>query len=136
MNLMRQATAVADTSMTCRGIPASVPAAREFVRATLADSPRIYDLELIAAELITNAIYHTSSGHEGGTFRLTVRYAPGYARLEVTDQGSGIWPLSIPDSGGLPEGGRGLVVVAALADEVGHRALDGRGHVMWAVVTW
>jgi len=136
MIVMRQATEVAETSITCPGIPASVPAARQFVRATLTGSPRVDDLELIAAELVTNAIHHTSSGREGGTFSLKVRHTPGQARLEVTDQGSGIWRPSTPDSGGLAESGRGLVIVAALADEAGHRAVDGRSQVTWAMVTW
>jgi len=41
--------------MTYPGTPASIPAARQFLRCVLAWSPRVDDLELIAAELMSNA---------------------------------------------------------------------------------
>jgi len=44
----------------------------------LPDLPaRADDMELIAAELASNAIRHTSSGQDGGEFTLTVRAEPG-----------------------------------------------------------
>ena len=46
-------------------------------------------MELIAAELASNAIRHTLSGQDGGEFTLTVRAEPGWARLEVSDAGTG-----------------------------------------------
>jgi anti-sigma regulatory factor (Ser/Thr protein kinase) len=122
--------------MTCRGIPASVPLARRFVRSALAHSPRIDDLELIAAELITNAIRHTPSGREGGTFAITIRRQLGRARLEVADQGNGPWRQPQPDGDDMAEHGWGLHIVAALADEIGHRTAVGGGQVMWADVIW
>src|SRR5258707_146064 len=51
MIISQQATEAAVTSLTYPGTPESVPAVRRFVRAILGHSPRVDDLELIAAEL-------------------------------------------------------------------------------------
>jgi serine/threonine-protein kinase RsbW len=133
-----QAARVAATSITYPGAPASVPAARRFVRSVLAGSPRVDDLESIAAELITNAIRHTPSGQVGGTFTVTVRHGSGWARLEVADQYAGQWqpwPLD-DDCDSVAEYGRGLAIVAALADEIGQGAAAGDTQIVWAEVTW
>jgi anti-sigma regulatory factor (Ser/Thr protein kinase) len=141
-------------SMTYCGTPASVSAARHRVRTTLRRSPRVDDAELIVAELMNNAIRHTPSGVAGGTFTLTVRQRPGWARIEVGDQGEARLlpagaggplvprpPPGVPPGGGPPdaaiaEGGRGLAIVAALADECGHEANAGRTRTSWAVLVW
>jgi anti-sigma regulatory factor (Ser/Thr protein kinase) len=130
-----QATKVALTSITYPGIPASVPAARRFVRGIFADSPRVDDLELIAAELISNALRHTPSGRDGGMVTITVRREPGRARLEVADQGHRPWRRP-PRHGGVAEHGRGLAIVAALADDMGHGVIAGQIRVTWADVGW
>ncbi len=136
MAVKQQATEATETSVTCPGTPESVPAARRFVRAILADSLRVYDLELIAAELVTNAILHTPSGQEGGMFTIRIRHQPGRARLEVTDLGGVPWPPAQPDGDSMAEHGRGLGIVAALADEVGYEVMAGQGQVIWADLTW
>ena len=108
-----------ETSITFPGLPAIVPSARRFVRGILADSPRADDMELIAAELASNAILtHTLSGSSGGEFTLTVRTAPGWARVEVSDSGTGEW--SAPRDGSADDQyGRGLAIIAAVADKLG-----------------
>ena len=68
-----------DTSITFPGIPAIVPAARRFMRGILEGSPSHADAELIAGELISNAIRHTPAGRDGGEFTVTIRTAPGWA---------------------------------------------------------
>jgi anti-sigma regulatory factor (Ser/Thr protein kinase) len=140
-------------SMTYCGTPVSVSAARHRVRTTLCRSPRVDDAELVAAELMNNAIRHTPSGVAGGTFTLTVRQRPGWTRIEIGDQGEARLPPAGADrrpaprpptgvpSGDRPdaaiaEGGRGLAIVAALADECGHEAHAGRTHTSWAVLVW
>lgn len=100
-----------DTSITFPGIPAIVPAARRFVRGILEGSPRTDDMELIAAELISNAIQHSPSGEEGGEFMITLRTEPGWARVEVADPGTGQWHPR--DADAETEYGRGLVIIAA-----------------------
>jgi anti-sigma regulatory factor (Ser/Thr protein kinase) len=124
------------TTITYPGTPASVPSVRRLVRRLLADSPRVDDLELIAAELATNAIRHTPSGQEGGQFTVTVRQRAGRARLEVADQGSGPW-LRMAAGGGCGSGGecgRGLSIVTALADEIGLCVQAGGWNVLWAEI--
>ena len=122
-----------DTSITFPGIPAIVPAARRFVRGILEGAPRDDDAELIAAELISNAIRHTPAGSGDGEFTVTIRTAPGWARIEVSDPGTGQWyPTGADDEA---EYGRGLAIVGALADKFGHDA-GTDGQTVWAEVTW
>jgi anti-sigma regulatory factor (Ser/Thr protein kinase) len=123
-----------ETSITFPGLPAIVPSARRFVRGILAGSPRADDMELIAAELASNAILHTPSGSSGGEFTLTVRTAPGWARVEVSDSGTGEW--SAPRDGSADdEYGRGLAIIAAVADKLGHD-IRADGQTVWAEVAW
>jgi anti-sigma regulatory factor (Ser/Thr protein kinase) len=125
-----------DTSITFPGIPAIVPAARRFVRGILEGSPCHADCELIAGELISNAIRHTPAGDDGGAFTVTIRTAPGWARIEVSDPGTGQWhPLSTDVDDDEAEYGRGLAIVGALAGKFGHDAGTG-GQTVWAEVTW
>ena len=108
-----------ETSVTFPGLPAIVPSARRFVSGILAGSPCAADMELIAAELASNAIRHSPAGRDGGEFTVTVRAGDGWARVEVSDTGTGLW---YPPDGGDPaaEYGRGLAIVAALAGKFGH----------------
>lgn len=123
-----------ETSVTFPGLPAIIPSARRFVRGILVGSPRADDMELITAELASNAILHSPSGETGGEFTLTVCTAPGWARLEVTDAGTGQW--SAPrDNSADDEYGRGLAIVAALADKLGHD-IRSDGQTVWAEVAW
>jgi anti-sigma regulatory factor (Ser/Thr protein kinase) len=101
-----------ETSVTFPGLPAIVPSARLFVRGIMDDSPRADDMELIAGELISNAL-HSPAGEPGGEFTVTVRTGSCWARIEVSDGGTGEWyPLS-----GCPrdddEYGRGMAIIAA-----------------------
>ena len=132
----QRAAKAALTSITYPGIPASVPAARRLVRGVFARSPRVDDLELIAAELITNALRHTPSGREGGVVTITVWREPRRARLEVADQGGRPWRPPPPHGNGVAEDGRGLAIVAALADDVGYGTAAGQRWVTWAEVGW
>ena len=123
-----------ETAVTFPGLLAIVPSARRFVRGILAGSPRVDDMELITAELASNAIRHTPSGQDSGEFTVTVRAEPGWARIEVSDTGTGEW--SAPQDGTLDdEYGRGLAIVAALADKLGHDIRAG-GQTVWAEVNW
>jgi anti-sigma regulatory factor (Ser/Thr protein kinase) len=122
-----------ETSVTFPGLPAIVPSARRFVRGLLAGSPRADDMELIASELITNSILHTPAG-EGGEFTVSVRAETGWARIEVSDIGTGQWHPR-PDSRPEDEYGRGLAIVSALADKLGHDA-SADGQTLWAEVFW
>lgn len=124
-----------ETSVTFPGLAAIVPSVRRFVRGVLADLPRADDMELIASELVSNAIRHTPAGDPGGEFTVTVRAGPDWARIEVSDTGSGEWHPD-PDSGSRDdEYGRGLAIIAALADKFGH-TVDASSQTVWAEVCW
>jgi len=130
----RKGAGTVETSVTFPGLTAIVPSARRFVRGILAGSPRADDMELIAAELTSNAIRHTPSGQDGGEFTVTVHTEPGWARVEVSDAGTGEW--NAPRGGSDDdEYGRGLAIVAALADKLGHD-IRANGQAVWAEVTW
>jgi hypothetical protein len=60
--------------------------------------------------------------------------APGWARLEVTDAGTGQWDPP-RDGSADDEYGRGLAIVAALADKLGHD-IRASGQTVWAEVAW
>jgi anti-sigma regulatory factor (Ser/Thr protein kinase) len=124
-----------ETSVTFPGLAAIVPSARRFVRGVLADLPRADDMELIASELVSNAIRHTPAGDPGGEFTVTVRTGPDWARIEVSDTGSGEWHPDPDDGSPDDEYGRGLAIIAALADKFGH-VVDASGQTVWAEVCW
>jgi anti-sigma regulatory factor (Ser/Thr protein kinase) len=104
---------VTDTSpltvtATLPGTPASVPIARRLIRGALPGCPRADDLMLAVTELATNTIAHSASG-EGGSFTLRLRAEPGWARIEVTDDGPA-------QSQPAPRNGWGLAIVAGVTD--------------------
>jgi anti-sigma regulatory factor (Ser/Thr protein kinase) len=123
-----------ETAVTFPGLPAIVPSVRKFVRGILADSPRAEDMELIAAELASNAIRHSPAGQDGGEFTVTVRTGPGWVRIEISDTGT--WEWNAPRDADLDaEYGRGLAIVAALADKLGHD-ITASGQTVWAETGW
>ncbi|MFE4054330.1 ATP-binding protein [Streptomyces sp. YIM B13518] len=90
-------------------------------------------LTLVAAELCANAVRH---GHVAGRdfrLRLTATPATRTVRIEVTDtRGESLprLPATTADDG---EGGRGLLLVEALADRWGCTPRqDGPGKTVWA----
>ncbi|MER7371921.1 ATP-binding protein [Streptomyces lanatus] len=108
----------------------SIPAARNLTAWALTywglpDWPRTDDLLLCVSELATNALLHGVPPGRG--FLLRVRYDGDVIRVEVHDSGAGV-PRT-PDEP--DEGGRGLLLVGALADKwgVGERS---PGKVVWA----
>ncbi|WP_030986814.1 ATP-binding protein [Streptomyces sp. NRRL S-1813] len=109
----------------------SVPLAREFVRAALVEwgaGERAEAVLLCVSELATNALRHGVPPGRG--FQLYVwPPAGGVLRLEVHDSGDG-WPRVRTGGGPVDEGGRGLLLVEALADKwgVGERM---PGKIVW-----
>jgi anti-sigma regulatory factor (Ser/Thr protein kinase) len=107
----------------------SVGAARRFARWSLvywglSAWERADDVSLCVSELATNALLHGAPPGRG--FLLRVRYDGAVVRVEVHDSGGGEPCVSeLPD-----EGGRGLFLVAALADKWGVGQRD-PGKVVW-----
>jgi anti-sigma regulatory factor (Ser/Thr protein kinase) len=83
---------------------------------------------------MSNAVQHTPSGCDGGTVAITIRWAPGAARIELEDDGTGQWNAEPHDT--FAEGGRGLMLVSALADDSGHETTPDQHHRVWAEVSW
>ncbi|MBP2582638.1 anti-sigma regulatory factor (Ser/Thr protein kinase) [Streptomyces sp. PvR006] len=90
---------------------------------------------LVAAELATNAVRH---GHvPGRDFHLSLRVADGLARVEVSDTRAERVPPRPGELVGprpeLSDGGRGLLLVDALADRWGWCPRRGApGKTVWA----
>ncbi|MET9144996.1 ATP-binding protein [Streptomyces sp. NPDC004042] len=104
------------------GDPRELRAARQWTHAMLDGHPRSDDAALIVTELGTNAVVHTASG--GSTFHVTLTVSPLAVVIEVTDLGTPDTSPRVqrptPDS----THGRGLGMVAALADRLQTRGDD------------
>jgi anti-sigma regulatory factor (Ser/Thr protein kinase) len=104
------------------------------------DSDAHYVITLIVAELSANAVRH---GHVAGRdfhVLLTAAPATGTVRVEVSDtRGERLphTPSVTSEDDDTQDGGRGLLLVAALADRWGcsPRATGGPGKTVWAECT-
>lgn len=85
------------------------------------------DIAMVTSELATNAVLHGER-----PIRITVETSADRLRIEVTDAGPGM-PVELDASPEL-ETGRGLAIVAALAQDWGAERLPGSGKVVWAEV--
>jgi anti-sigma regulatory factor (Ser/Thr protein kinase) len=100
------------------GHPARVARARRFVAAVLNGCALTDTAVLLASELVTNALAHTPSG-TGGSFEVIVWRDADSVLIAVLDDGSDGSPATMAvdlES----DSGRGLGLVAALADRWGH----------------
>lgn len=77
------------------------------------DSPAAHAVAVIVAELAANAVTHGRV--PGRDFELRLSLVTGSVRVEVTDT-RGELPAPVRPPGPLDEGGRGLLLVEALAD--------------------
>ncbi|PWV73251.1 Histidine kinase-like ATPase domain-containing protein [Prauserella marina] len=82
---------------------------------------------LVVTELVTNAIVHTASPSS-----LRVRRRSNTVRIEVTDNERAAPFVRAPRSD--EAGGRGMLLVSALADEWGVERTN-EGKVVWAELT-
>ncbi|MEU9887066.1 ATP-binding protein [Sphaerisporangium sp. NPDC051011] len=114
------------------GTPPSVTEARRFVTTFLAGWPLVDTAELIVSELATNAIRHSATKRFGGRFHVEIQAERHRVWLGVTDEGGPDAP-AMHTPGGEEEGGRGLLLVATLADSYGVRG-DEYGRTVWATL--
>jgi anti-sigma regulatory factor (Ser/Thr protein kinase) len=111
---------------TFSGGPEQARAVRRFVGCLLAGCPHLDDVLLAADELAVNAIRHTRSGLDGGTFAVEVAWCGGMVVVSVADQGGPGEP-AITDADEIAENGRGLRTVSLTARSWGwHGNADGR----------
>ena len=118
-----------EVSRVFDGTLASVPAARQFALDHLGwiEAPRQDELAVLVTELVTNAVVHV-----GGDVRVSLCFDRATVRVEVEDGGEGS-PRVLAASP-VAEGGRGLRIVDALAEEWGVES-DGTGKVVWCVLS-
>ncbi|WP_214416066.1 ATP-binding protein [Sphaerisporangium fuscum] len=124
------------------GTPDRASEARRFVRFLLDGTSFADDAELVAGELVGNAVRHTRSGTSGGHFTVEVSFfttsAGTSVLITVYDQGGEGVPR-LGDGGGqglsYEENGRGLAIVAAVADRLGAQGTPEDGHGVWAYLT-
>ncbi|MFF9211801.1 MULTISPECIES: ATP-binding protein [unclassified Streptomyces] len=113
---------------------AAVPVARALVRTALAELEHGADsdtAELLTAELVANAVEHTSGARP---IELVVELLPTGCQVEVHDPdpappGDLTRPtLAAPDP--WQEGGRGLLLIRTLSSSCGHRPTES-GKAVW-----
>ena len=116
-------------------LPAVDTSAAEARRRTLgqllewrAPQDTLDNAQLVISELVTNALRHTRSAAVSCELRRSGRLL----RIAVSSEGAGPRHEPTP-AGDEDEGGRGLLLVVALAEGWGVRPADaGRGHTVWA----
>ncbi|KIF06853.1 hypothetical protein PL81_05225 [Streptomyces sp. RSD-27] len=122
---------VHEVTLPVTGTPEGAARARRTVMDEVSDWRRgavtdgLHGAEIVAGELLANAVLHGGAG----TASITARLQGDRLRFEVRDQSAAV-PRECAvhrDS----EHGRGLLIVAALADEHGVEQ-DGSGKSCWA----
>ena len=79
----------------------------------------LHDLKLALTEACTNSVKH-AYGNGGGEVEIVYELEPDRLVVEVGDMGSGFEPSELSPAGEseLEEGGLGIEIIRALADEV------------------
>ncbi len=115
------------------GHPRQAALARRFVARVLDGCPASETAVLLTSELVANALAHTPSG-DGGLFEVIVWRGAAAVCIAVLDAGSASAPV-VGDADPSTESGRGLGLVAMLAESWGH---DGgpAGRVVWFLLRW
>jgi anti-sigma regulatory factor (Ser/Thr protein kinase) len=113
---------------------AAVPVARALVRTALAELKHVADsdtAELLTAELVANAVEHTSGD---APIELVVELRPGGCQIEVHDPDPAAPGDLTRPSGEEPdpwqEHGRGLLLIRSLSSSCGHRPTE-QGKAVW-----
>lgn len=108
--------------------PASVPAARHFATEAIIDlgaEEAAAEAQLLVSELATNAVVHAGTG-----IRLTVMREGDCLRIEVRDDDPTVPPVPSTMPPETATGGRGILLVDALAREWGVNANE-KGKTIW-----
>ncbi|WP_430382811.1 ATP-binding protein [Streptomyces sp. P10-4] len=117
--------------LSCPGFPEEVSRARRWTRDILRGSPLAEDAELIVSELSANAILHTASGREYGSFHLAVAVSAQVVAVSVTDDGGTATAPKVEHQDQDAEHGRGLGMVSTIAHRVVVHDSD-QGHTVTA----
>jgi anti-sigma regulatory factor (Ser/Thr protein kinase) len=103
---------------TFPGNPRALRSARNWIHAALIGHPHSDDAALIVTELGTNALTYTASGHGAGAFHVTLTVSELTTTIAVTDSGQARTTPEIQHPPLNATHGRGLGMVAALADNI------------------
>jgi serine/threonine-protein kinase RsbW len=114
-----------------RSVRLSIPAKAEYItlgRLALTAIARVQplsdetlsDLKLALTEACTNSVRHAYREGRKGQVEIVYRLEPDRLIVEVTDDGEGFEPSSLGGGGNgdLNEGGLGIAIIRAVADEV------------------
>ena len=88
---------------------------------------------MCVSELATNALLHTASGN-GGKFTVILQRGESWVWVAVCDEGSDKSPAARA-LGAVSEDGRGLGLVAIIADHWGELS-DNHGRAVWIELRW
>ena len=106
------------------------------VRELLADrlggttsEPTLHDLQLLASEVVTNAVLHAHVG-AAGRIALSVTTGPGAVRVAVTDPGAETTPEVQELDPSVP-GGMGLFLVEQISSCWGVDRMPGGANEVW-----
>ena len=84
---------------------------------------------MLTSELVTNAVLHTSSGHDGGTVTVVLSEVPDGLLVEVVDDGSPVGGPEVSEDRYAARG-HGLFLVEQLAARWGF-VQDVAGTTVW-----
>ena len=116
-------------AMELPGTRQAVSVARQWAKQIVEGSAHLDTVELIVSELVTNAVIHSASGDDGRV-RIRLEVAGDGVRISVIDEG----PAATPGvRGDADDGGRGLLIVDALAVDCGV-VVTGYARRTWALV--
>jgi anti-sigma regulatory factor (Ser/Thr protein kinase) len=112
--------------------PEAIAEARRAVRGLLVDAAARDTLELLVSELVTNSVVHAGLGPED-PISVHITGRADRVRLAVRDSGPGFDEPSANGHDELAPGGRGCVIVDALADAWGIDG-DAAGCTVWCEI--
>lgn len=119
--------------LTCPGFLEEVGRARRWTRDILNGNPHVDDAALIVTELSTNALLHSNSGYSQDSFCLTLTLKPDTLTITVADSGGSHSKPRMERPNANTLHGRGLALVAALADHLQVRG-GTDGHIITATL--
>jgi serine/threonine-protein kinase RsbW len=77
------------------------------------------DLKLALTEAASNSVRHAYGDADVGVVQISYQLFPDRLVIEVVDEGEGFDPVAAEDNvGELSEGGLGIAIIRAIADEV------------------
>lgn len=104
-------------TLTLPGVMRAAAYARQFLEDMLgADHPALFEIQVCANELVTNAVQHTRTG-KGGHLTIVIAVGDRLVRISVIDDGAAGRPYLRDEL--YAETGRGMLLVERLSEEWG-----------------